>query len=393
MSRLARRRFLGAAGLVLAAPRIARSATDDVPVPAVAFAPRRALVPIDARPDRIVEINVCTRPFRAEGPRVEVERIVGKTVVHNYGHGGSGWSLSWGSADEAVRLVVATGAKQVAVIGCGAIGLTSALSAQRAGLKVRIYARERAPQVRSSNATGVWSPDSRVCTTEGATPAFERRWEAMARFSFRRYQSLLGLPGDPVEWKDGYALSDVPFGRGVDEDDGEPSYPSLEGRLLTDLHPRSVALPPGRHPFPVPYVRRYTQMVFNLSAYARLLTDDFLRAGGEIVTRDFRSVRQLRALPETTLVNATGYGARALFGDASLVPVRGQTAKLVPQPGVDYGLTWLGHNLFVVARRDGLLVQAQAPGDFGNADVAPDRAATEAAVARLATLFAAARDA
>jgi hypothetical protein len=32
-------------------------------------------------------------------------------------------------------------------------------------------------------------------------------------------------------------------------------------------------------------------------------------------------------------------------------------------------------------------VQAQAPGDFGNPDTTPDRAAAEAMVARLASLF------
>ena len=41
------------------------------------------------------------------------------------------------------------------------------------------------------------------------------------------------------------------------------------------------------------------------------------------------------ALPERTIVNCTGYGARALFGDELLIPVRGQIARLVPQPEVD----------------------------------------------------------
>jgi len=67
--------------------------------------------------------------------------------------------------------------------------------------------------------------------------------------------------------------------------------------------------------------------------------------------------------------------------------VRGQTARLVPQPEVNYGLVWRGHNLNAVPRRDGILVQAQAPGDFGNPDATPDRAASDAAVARLAELF------
>ncbi len=398
-----RRHFLrgGVAAAALAAsPVLARElqpAATRLPLslapasPAARFAPSAELAPlapIRASADRIVALHVCTRPFRAQGPRIEAERIGRRTVIHSYGHGGSGWSLSWGSAAIATRLALATGEKAIAVVGCGAIGLTTALVAQRAGLRVRIYAKDRPPDVRSSYATGVWSPDSRICTAAHATPEFERRWEQMARTSFGMYQHLLGLAGDPIEWRDGYVLSDVPFdqpsGHG---EDGEPEYPSLESRLLQDLHPRSQPLARGQHPFPVPHVRRYTQLVFNISGYARLLMDDFLTGGGAIETRTFDDPREFSKLKEKTVVNATGYGARALLGDESIVPVRGQTARLVPQPEVTYGLVWRGHNLNTVPRRDGVLVQAQAPGDFGNADTTPDRAASDAAVARLATLF------
>jgi D-amino-acid oxidase len=44
------------------------------------------LVPIRAHADRLFKITVCTRPFRAVGPRIEAERIGDKFVVHNYGH-------------------------------------------------------------------------------------------------------------------------------------------------------------------------------------------------------------------------------------------------------------------------------------------------------------------
>lgn len=392
-----RRHFLRGAGATLvalsggaASAEEARPQTSEaMPAPAP-FAPPAPLRPIEARTDRIIALNVCTRPFRATGPRIEAERIGRQTVVHNYGHGGSGWSLSWGSAAIAVQLAQATRVRRIAVIGCGAIGLTTALVAQRVGLKVRIYAKERPPEVRSFNATGVWSPDSRVCTAEHATPEFERHWEAMARSSFRTYQTLLGLADSPIEWRDGYLLSDTPFDQPSRHgDDREPAYPDLERRLLADLRGPMLTLQPGQHPFRVPFARRYAQLTFNISAYSRLLMDDFLRLGGEIETREFESPRQFADLREKTLINCTGYGARALLGDESIVPVRGQTARLIPQPEVSYGLVYRNHNLNVVARRDGILVQAQDPQDFGNADATVDRAASEAAVARLAGLFAA----
>ncbi|RYE75890.1 MAG: D-amino-acid oxidase, partial [Oxalobacteraceae bacterium] len=64
-----------------------------------------------------------------------------------------------------------------------------------------------------------------------------------------------------------------------------------------------------------------------------------------------------------------------------------QTARLIPQPEVTYGLVWRGHNLNVVPRRDGVLVQAQGANDFNNPDATPDHAASAAAVRELARLF------
>ncbi len=389
-----RRDFLSSTGIALAgwsalparaAEGAARPAAALVP-PGAAFAPPLPLAPIRASADRIIALNVCTRPFRAQGPRIATERMGRKTVIHNYGHGGSGWSLSWGSARLAVPLAQATGEKHIAVIGCGAIGMTAAVMAQRAGLKVRIYAKDRLPEVRSAWATGVWSPDSRVCTAEYATPEFERLWEGMARYSFRMYQDLLGLPGDPVEWRDNYALADAPFGT-PNPMEGEPPYPKLDEHLLRDLRVLPQTLASGQHPFRAPFVRRSSRMVFNLASYSRLLMNDFLIAGGEFETVEFKNPREFAGLREKTLINCTGYGARALLGDESIIPVRGQTARLIPQPEVTYGLSYASQHVSMTPRRDGLIVQAGWPGDFNNADTTPDRAVAEAAVASLAALF------
>ena len=146
------------------------------------------IVPIRAHADRIFRITVCLRPFRAAGPRLDVERVGDKLVVHNYGHGGSGWSLSWGSSKIAVTKAFESGqldgAKEIAVIGCGALGLTSAITAQRMGARVTIYCKERPPEVRSARATGSWTPDSRIALADSAAPGFAAQWEQMARTSW-----------------------------------------------------------------------------------------------------------------------------------------------------------------------------------------------------------------
>lgn len=381
-----RRQFLRQAGATLAVASTAGlTACTGQPTRPATSGEALSLAPIRASIDRITGVYVCTRPFRAQGPRIETQKLGDKTVVHNYGHGGSGWSLSWGSGTLALQMVQGTGATELGVIGCGAIGLTTALLAQRAGLQTRIYAKALPPDVFSMRASGLWTPDSRICDAAHA-PALADRWEMMTRLSYARYQSLLGLPGQPVEWIDGYSLADAPFGKFHGDVADEPEYGDFAERVR-DLTPRSVELPPGTHPFPEPYVRRYTTLMFNISSYANYLMNEFLAAGGKIEIRTFEHAAQLQQLPESTLVNATGYGARALFDDESVIPVRGQTARLIPQPEVTYGLRT--HNLSVVPRSDGILVQVIGDaGNFNNADVTPQREVSEAAVRELADVMA-----
>ena len=356
------------------------------------------IVPIRAHPDRIFRTTVCLRPFRAAGPRMDVEHVGNRVVVHNYGHGGSGWSLSWGAAEVAVAKAraAALNNRDVAVIGCGALGLTAAIIAQRAGLRVTIYAKERPPDVRSARATGVWSPDSRIALTSAAAPEFAGQWEAMARSSFAMYQSYLGMPGTPIEWTDRYFLSDTDP-TGGNESGGGPGAPAAaapqrdfahyESRI-DDITPDIEALPAGSHPFPTKYASRTSSMTFNVADYSRQLLNDFLIAGGTLETREFHSPQEVASVPQPVIINCPGYGGRQLWSDESIIPVRGQIAWLIPQEGAHYGLIY--KDLNVVARRDGIVVQPIPGGDdfgFNDDNEEPDRQAAEAGVRLLKELF------
>lgn len=356
-------------------------------------APMLDLPRLRASADRITNITVCTRPFRAAGPRLDVEQIGDTTVVHNYGHGGSGWSLSWGSSAIATQRALATGRRDVAVIGCGALGITSALLLQRAGARVVIYAKELPPNVRSSLATGVWSPDSRICLEDNATPAFRALWEGMARQSFRTYLTLLGLPGDPVESIDNYVVTDVPGGarRGETGGDGRPKFATLHHDLAGDLATAPEDFAPGTHRFGARSLRRRSLLMFNIAAYSQMLVTDFLVAGGQIEIAEFHSPAEFAGLRQRTVVNATGYGARALFGDQTVTPVRGQLARTIPQPDVRYGLMY--RDVAFVPRRDGFVFQVLGDSDyygFGDDSTTADRAEAERAVNTIAGLFPAA---
>lgn len=353
------------------------------PPPAMGFRAPPLLAPMDARADRIMGITVCLRPFRAAGPRMDAEAIGDKLVVHNYGHGGSGWSLGWGSALIAVKTALAGGERDIAVLGCGALGLTAATVAQRAGARVTIYAKERLPDARSARATGVWSPDSRIALAGSVDPRFPALWEDIARKSFRMHQQYLGLADAPVEWTQRYMVWDEPPTQGAD-----PMGFAHYGSRIADLTPLTERLEPGQHPFGRPHVRRAAFPMFNLTAYGHTLMNDFLIGGGRFELMEFQTPVQLAGLKQKVVINCTGYGARALWKDESIVPVRGQIAWLIPQPEVTYGVTYKG--VATVARRDGIGVQVMGPDEsygYNDANETPDRAESENAVATIATLF------
>ena len=52
----------------------------------------------------IREHRVGLRPTRPN-VRVEMDEVQGTAVIHNYGHGGAGVTLSWGCANAVVELV------------------------------------------------------------------------------------------------------------------------------------------------------------------------------------------------------------------------------------------------------------------------------------------------
>jgi len=346
------------------------------------------LRPLRAEAQRLFDITVCLRPFRAAGPRLDVERIGDTTVVHNYGYGGSGWSLSWGGAAIAVAKAMAASPQEIAVIGCGAIGLTSAITAQQAGAKVTIYAKELLPQTRSSRATGLWTPDSRIALTDVAGPAFGDLWEQMARTSFRTYRNYLGLPGTPVEWVDMYSVLDAPEGRGgSSQPPGALDFASYDGRIR-NLGPHSQLLPRELSPFDAPDVYRSSVMMFNIADYGHTLMADFLAAGGRIVVREFHAPSELAELPQTVVINCPGYGGRALWRDETVVPVRGQVGRLIPQPDVNYSLYY--KEVLMLPRRDGIIVQALEGGDmkgYGDSNETVDRVESEKAVGVLAEAY------
>jgi D-amino-acid oxidase len=324
---------------------------------AAAFPPQRHFAPIKVSSNRIIREVVGLRPYRPEGFRVEAERVGEKLFIHNYGHGGAGITLSWGTASLAVDILSEPGAvppkpkrrtrshqtaPRFAVLGCGVNGLSTARLLQRrySPAVITIYARNLPPDTTSNIAGGFWSPTS-LYEPGSTTEKFNQQFRLACRLSNRAFQTLAG-PEYGVRWMDTYELYRSEGAMTRELPGGNDLYPQA------DLHVNDA-----EHYFGYPYVRQYSTMLIEPPVYLNALLRDFYVAGGKLVVKEFHSREEINRLPEPVIFNCTGLGARALFNDESLEPVRGQLEVLLPQPEIDY--IYLGSG-YMFPRRDGIIL-------------------------------------
>jgi len=310
--------------------------------------------------DRVIGELVGLRPYRPSGFVVRPEVMNGKLVIHNYGHGGCGLGFSWGTSQLAVEEALKADSRECAVLGCGAVGISAGILLQRHGFRVTIYARDLPPNTTSNIAGGLWSPY--FVYDEGyLTPAFNEQFQAAARHAHRHFRGMVGSEYG-VRWIDSYFTGD-----------GNDAVPGFFDDL-SELFPRVADFGPGEHPFPRRHARRSGTMQIQTPRYMRAIERDFRTAGGQIVVREFRSVRQVLELTEPTVVNCTGLGSRDLFGDAELFPAKGQMTVLLPQPEVDYFLGIDGDALYMIPRDDGILLGGTFERDVSDLTPSPREA-------------------
>ena len=106
-----------------------------------AFAGCSPLVPVKVDASRIIRTVAGLRPYRRSGFVVRREQLGNKALVHNYGHGGSGITMSWGTSKLATELGLQGHAGPVAVIGSGPAGLAAAQQLRRKGHTVVVFER------------------------------------------------------------------------------------------------------------------------------------------------------------------------------------------------------------------------------------------------------------
>ncbi|MXO58503.1 FAD-dependent oxidoreductase [Altererythrobacter salegens] len=290
------------------------------------------LPPVLVAENRIIRTVAGLRPYRESGFVVRAENLGSKRLVHNYGHGGAGITLSWGSSRLATGLGLAAASGPVAVLGAGVMGLSTALMAQERGYAVTIYTENLPPHTTSNIAGGQIFPAS-LYEPDAVDDAWMAQFIAAMDYSWRRFQLMVG---------DDYGIRWL------------PTYEGAGGGTFDPYQPGAEILEDSANPFHTQRIRRYFTMYVETGRYLRQLTADFLRAGGRFVIRRFETPSEVAGLPESVVFNCTGLGARDLFGDEGMVPKRGQLAILIPQPEVQYAYS-IG-SAYMFPRADGIVL-------------------------------------
>lgn len=190
----------------------------------------------------------------------------------------------------------------VLVVGCGVIGLTSALELQRAGFAVTIAARALPPETVSNIAAAFWYPYA-------VAPA--GRCAAWARESlevFRRQSADLA--------------SGVILRRGIELYPPGCGAPSVVRSLPNARMARADELRAGYASGLV-----FEAPVIETGIYLPWLIEQFRAGGGGIEVTEFESLAACFALAPI-VVNCSGLGSRELVDDPSVHAIRGQILRV-----------------------------------------------------------------
>ncbi len=265
----------------------------------------------------------CYRPMRRGTPNLSVEVQGDQLIAHNYGHGGSGWTLAPGSAayvvdlaEESVQGKSLAKDAPITVVGAGVIGLFTAYELVKRGYTNVTVAAEQYEGLTSHNAGGLLAPVSM-----DNAPEMQVIIDKIGVDAYKFYASV--AKGTDADFPKGASI--VPAYFDSREDSGLEPY---VGQVMEPA--KDVALDFGNGTTRDMVV--YDDGIFMDPSGMMQSLRDYLEGK---VTFEQRKVTDFADLPADVVFDCSGLGAKALEGDQEMVSVQGHLIMLKDQVPAD----------------------------------------------------------
>lgn len=277
-------------------------------------------------PETILPI-ACVRPKRRNGFNISVMPHANQMIVHCYGHGGSGWTMLFGSVQRAITLFELTHPNKkdpIRIVGAGCMGLVSAIELHARGYSIAGITAKEPFDGASWRASGYFA-----FSGNASTSAESQLISELVTATFATYRII-------EQGKHPYlnptAVRLLPTYCKVGSD------ASLCGEYLskTGCMPAGELVTLDFGTIQHDDFMRYYNYHIQTTNVMRQLMQEVARLGIPIEYRELQSFAQLH---EPIIFNCSGLGAAELNSDKGMVPLRGHLIMLrqeVGYPALDY---------------------------------------------------------
>ena len=208
--------------------------------------------------------------------------------------------------------------KTAAVIGVGAIGLSTAILALEHGYHVTIYSNKTLVETTSMKAAASFKPPL-VAYNQLTHRMLELAWQSFERLAVQDTEAA-GVRKH-THWEAMSTTREL------------AAYLSVMEAVEVVERPNV----PGGYAFGW----KYRTFFIDTPIFLPWLLRRFTASGGVIVLleKPFISLEQLASLPADVVFNCTGLGARKLCQDTKVIPIKGQAVLVDRQPEMDWSIT------------------------------------------------------
>lgn len=292
-----------------------------VPLSSSAAPELRSITPPNLDATHLGQRILCMRPMRHGAPNMGVEEKEGKVLAHNYGHGGSGWTLAPGSAHYVNQLLLDSPLSDelkdkntpITIVGAGALGLFTAYDLEQRGFKNITIIADRFDALTSHNAGGLLAPVSM-----DNAPEMQALIDRIGVEAYKFYAAIARK--EHPHFKAGAVIVPTYFENRTDS--------GLEPYVGKVMQPaKDVILDFGNGT--TREMVAYDDGIFIDTATMMTELTAYLKSKGVRFVR--KKIVSFSEIEGNFIINCTGLGSRSLNNDSELVPVQGHLIMLKEQ--------------------------------------------------------------